>query len=168
MATRSTRTPPKQPAGKLISNRQIKRLLPLVVTAILAIVTYSQQQSNRTQSRTQQPTAAETPVRSNTGTVEVNRDIGFRTKQRFDDHFVKHGREFGNITKAKYLLMAQELRDAPLSTSIIEARQARGNLARFDRSSGGFIAFDDRLIIQTFFRPNDGEAYFRRAVKAGS
>lgn len=63
-----------------------------------------------------------------------------------------------------YLEAAQQLRDAPLSDVVIERRQRRGNLARFDRSIGAFLAFDDDLVIRTYFRPDDGEQYFWRAV----
>lgn len=175
MASRGSRRRP--------SNRQLKRLVPLIISAVLAMATYAQRQSNdatTTQSGGAVPVNEAPPVKKAppvkeapsikeappiTGGVPVNIDVGFRSQQRLDDHYAKHGREFGNVTKNAYLLMAQQLRDAPISSNIIEARQARGNLARFDRSSGGFIAFDDRLIIQTFFRPNDGEAYFRRAIK---
>ena len=60
--------------------------------------------------------------------------------------------------------MAQDLRDASLSSRVIEAPQSNGSYARFDRSSGAFLAFNRDLTIRTFFRPDDGESYFRRAV----
>ena len=92
------------------------------------------------------------------------RSIGFRSQARLDDHFAKHGREFGSITETQYLSMAQDLRDAALSNTVIEATQANGSISRFDRATGGFLAFNRDLTIRTFFRPNDGEAYFRRAA----
>jgi pyocin large subunit-like protein len=97
--------------------------------------------------------------------AQARQRIGFRSKSKFDSHFVKHGREFGSISKSEYLRRAQQLRDAPLSDDIIEARQARGNFARFDRRSGAFMAFEEDLVILTFFRPDDGEEYFQRAVR---
>ncbi len=97
--------------------------------------------------------------------VAVDTSIGFRSAGKLHDHYVKHGREFGSITEAQYLTMAQILRDAPLSTSVVEATQPGGTLSRFDRDSGAFMAFDTDLTIRTFFKPHDGEAYFRRAAK---
>lgn len=91
--------------------------------------------------------------------------IGFRTQQKLHDHFDKHGAEFGTMTEASYLQMAQALRDAPLSNRVLEAVQADGTISRFDRKTGAFMAFDTDLTIRTFFRPDDGEAYFRRAAK---
>ena len=93
----------------------------------------------------------------------VDRTIGFKSTSQLDSHYAKHGREFGSVSKPVYLLMAQQLRDAPLSSTVIEAWQARGNWARYNRTSGGFIAFRQDKVILTFFRPDDGEAYFRRA-----
>jgi hypothetical protein len=96
----------------------------------------------------------------------VHRDIGFRTRKKFDDHFIKHGKEFGNVTQDEYLLMAQTLRDEPLTNDILEEQEKRGGTARFDKRSGAFMVFQKDLTILTFFHPNDGEAYFHRAVKA--
>lgn len=61
--------------------------------------------------------------------------------------------------------MAQDLRDAPLSKNVVEAEQVGGTLSRFNRATGAFVAFDPDLTIRTFFRPDDGEAYFVRAAK---
>ena len=100
------------------------------------------------------------------GTVDSRlRRIGFRSEDRLRQHFEKHGREFGDVTIDAYLAMAQDLRDAPLSASILESEQIGGSLSRFDRSTGAFIAFDRDLTIRTFFRPTDGEAYFLRAAQ---
>jgi pyocin large subunit-like protein len=78
------------------------------------------------------------------------------------DHYQKHGREFGSISKEQYLLRAQELRDHPAGGSILEHVRRDGVVTRFDRATGDFIAFDADGVIRTYFRPNNGEAYFRR------
>jgi hypothetical protein len=93
------------------------------------------------------------------------RAIGFTSRSKLHDHFLKHGREFGNITEAQYLSMAQDLRDAPLSKTIIETEQVGGTVSRFNRSTGAFLAFNTDLTIRTFFRPDDGENYFWRASR---
>ena len=97
--------------------------------------------------------------------VGVDTTIGFRSTAKLRDHWRKHGREFGSVTEAQYLLMAQSLRDAPLSGVIAAAVQPGGTLSRFDRSSGAFLAYDPDLTIRTFFKPDAGEAYFRRAAR---
>lgn len=91
--------------------------------------------------------------------------VGFRSPRRLDEHYAKHGSEFGQISRAEYLRRAQQLRDAPLGDEILELRRGDGTTSRFDRASGAFIAFDADGTIRTFFRPNDGEAYFRRQAR---
>jgi pyocin large subunit-like protein len=58
------------------------------------------------------------------------------------------------------------LRDAPVGGDIVEVvRQSDGVISRFDRGSGAFLAADPDGTIRTFFKPNDGEAYFRRQAR---
>ena len=91
--------------------------------------------------------------------------VGFHSSRQLTEHFEKHGAEFGVITRAEYLSRAQRLRDAPLDSNVLEAVRRDGVITRFDRSTGAFIAFDRDRTIRTFFRPNDGEAYFRRQAR---
>jgi pyocin large subunit-like protein len=90
---------------------------------------------------------------------------GFRSRAQFDDHYAKHGAEFGNISKGEYLRLAQELRDAPVGGPILEIRRPNSEFSRFDRRRGYFGAYNRDLTIRTFFIPNDGERYFRRQAK---
>jgi hypothetical protein len=88
---------------------------------------------------------------------------GFRSLARLEEHFSKHGREFKATSAAQYLALAQALRDAPVGGDVLELiRPGDGVVSRFDKRSGAFLAFDADGTIRTFFRPNDGEAYFRR------
>jgi len=87
---------------------------------------------------------------------------GFRSREQFDEHFAKHGREFGNISQEQYLHLAQELRDAPAGGPILEVVKPHGVVTRFDKRSGAFGAYNRDRTIRTFFKPNDGERYFRR------
>ncbi len=90
---------------------------------------------------------------------------GFRSQRSLNDHFKKHGAEFGNISKADYLQMAQELRDAPVSEIILEAKRADGVVTKFDRKQKYFGAYNSDRTIRTFFVPNDGERYFNRQAR---
>ena len=90
---------------------------------------------------------------------------GFRTRRLFDEHFQKHGAEFGAITAQQYLLLAQNLRDAPVGGSILEAKRGDGVISKFDKTHGYFGAYDADGTIRTFFIPNDGERYFRRQAR---
>jgi len=87
---------------------------------------------------------------------------GFRSRRQFEEHFQKHGSEFGAITAQEYLRLAQALRDAPVGGSILQAARADGVVSKFDKSHTYFGAYDADGTIRTFFIPNDGERYFRR------
>lgn len=90
---------------------------------------------------------------------------GFRSRRAFDEHYAKHGREFGNISQDRYLQLAQDLRDAPVGGTILEAVQPGGVITRFDRRHGYFGAYNPDRTIRTFFIPVDGERYFRRQAR---
>lgn len=90
---------------------------------------------------------------------------GFRSRTALDEHFEKHGAEFGAITKDEYLRRAQELRDAKVGGAIRELVRDDGVISRFDTKSGAFGAFDRDGTIRTFFKPNDGLRYFERQAE---
>ncbi len=90
---------------------------------------------------------------------------GFRTPGLLNEHFLKHGPEFGHITKLEYLRLAQQLRDAPVGGPILESRRPDGEFSRFDRRHGYFGAFNPDHTIRTFFIPNDGERYYDRQAR---
>jgi pyocin large subunit-like protein len=89
---------------------------------------------------------------------------GFRSKHQLDEHYAKHGQEFGDVTRGQYLELAQALRDAPKGGEILEAIRPDGAITRFDRRYGYFGAYNPDGTIRTFFIPNAGESYFRRQV----
>jgi pyocin large subunit-like protein len=94
---------------------------------------------------------------------------GFRSRRLFDEHYAKHGREFGNISRQEYLERAQALRDTPAGGRILEAVTADGIVSRFDRKTGYFGAYNPDRTIRTFFVPNAGERYFhRQAAQRGA
>jgi hypothetical protein len=95
-------------------------------------------------------------------------EIGFRDRSALGEHYRNHRAEFGDITETEYLRRAQALRDRPAGGEVREALRPDGVLTRFDRGAGEFLAFDRDLTIRTFFRPNDGEAYFDRQQKRGA
>jgi hypothetical protein len=105
------------------------------------------------------PPAATAP---DAGRVTGSGKTGFRSETHLREHHDKHGREFGAVSRQEYLALAQTLRDRPLGPRVTEAVRADGVVTRFDRDSGAFIAFDPDGTIRTFFKPRDGEAYFRR------
>ena len=91
--------------------------------------------------------------------------VGFVNERRLEEHYDKHGPEFGRITKQDYLHQAQLLRDAAVGGPVLETLRRDGVTTRFDRQTGAFIAFNGDGTIRTFFKPNDGERYYRRQAE---
>ncbi len=95
----------------------------------------------------------------------VRTGIGFRSRKNLDEHFAKHGSEFRGLSKQQYVFAAQTLRDRPVGGDVEEIVRVDGTASRFDRASGAFLAFNRDGTIRTFFKPNDGEQYFRRQAQ---
>jgi len=94
----------------------------------------------------------------------VDTRVGFTSQRALEEHYAKHGHEFGAITQVQYLRRAQELRDARSGGDVREAVRSDGVITRFDTRSGAFIAFHQDKSIRTFFQPNDGLRYFERQL----
>jgi pyocin large subunit-like protein len=138
--------------------------LSLWLLAALALIGAGCRHSNSpatTQTPRQQASAGKGQARAPASQSE----IGFATRRKFLDHYEKHGAEFGSISREEYLRQAQILRDSPVGGDILEVKRADGVITRFDRKTGAFLAFNPDLTIRTYFKPNDGEKYFRRQSK---
>ena len=90
---------------------------------------------------------------------------GFRSRAQFNEHYRKHGAEFGSISQQEYLSLAQALRDAPVGGPILQYVRADGVITKFDQTHGYFGAYNPDGTIRTFFIPNDGERYFHRQAR---
>ncbi len=115
------------------------------------------------------PAATTAPVQAgDAGTGQnatTGRDAspGFRSRNLLEDHFAKHGAEFGATSPEEYLALARSLRNARTGSDVLEITRTLDKvISKFDRRSGAFIAFDPDSTIRTFFKPTDGEAYFKR------
>ncbi len=146
------------------TGRRFSKVATLAVMATLLALSGACRQS--AQSPSSPPIQAK-PVSSG-NEHGVRSDIGFATRRKFLDHYEKHGSEFGSISKEEYLRQAQSLRDRAAGGDVLEATRADGVITRFDRKAGAFLAFNSDLTIRTYFKPNDGEAYFKRQSKRGA
>lgn len=140
-----------------------RRLLTAALAAI-AIFLYWTHVAERGQRELVRSSAA-TDTSTATQTHGRGAGIGFADQRRLDEHFAKHGAEFGRITKQDYLRQAQLLRDAKVGGPVLEAVRRDGVITRYDRQTGAFIAFNPNGVIRTFFKPNDGERYWRRQAE---
>lgn len=148
-----------------------RRLLTAALAAVAIFLYWTQvsERGDRTAVRETAAVDSRSPVASEPETAKRwGAGVGFADARRLDEHFDKHGAEFGRITKQDYLRQAQLLRDARVGGPILETVRRDGVTTRFDRQTGAFIAFNPNGIIRTFFKPNDGERYYRRQAERGS
>jgi hypothetical protein len=141
-----------------------RRLLTAALAAV-AIFLYWNNVAERGESavaRDLTTTAQRDGAQRDTAPKGFGTSVGFADTRRLDEHYAKHGAEFGRISKQDYLRQAQLLRDAKVGGPVLEVVRDDGVSTRFDRETGAFIAFNRNGIIRTFFKPNDGERYFRR------
>lgn len=135
-----------------------RRLLTAALAALAIFVYWT-----HAGERAAREAAPSPPAAASTGGFPAS--VGFADARRLDEHYDKHGAEFGATSRQDYLRMAQKLRDAPAGGPILEAVRRDGVVTRFDRQTGAFIAFNSNGVIRTFFRPNDGERYWRRQAE---
>lgn len=111
--------------------------------------------------------ARDVPAASDTRDTAVpsRPNVGFVSERRLEEHYEKHGAEFGRITRQDYLRQAQLLRDAQVGGPVLQTVRADGVTTKFDRQTGAFVAFNPNGTIRTFFKPNDGERYYRRQAE---
>ncbi len=141
---------------------------PLVLAALVLTFLNLACNSSSTQTTSSQSRQGPADSASQSRSAVTHPEIGFGSPQKLIDHYQKHGHEFGSITMKDYLRQAQELRDRPAGGDVLEALRSDGVITRFDRGTGAFIAFNPGGVIRTYFRPNDGEAYFWRQSHRGS
>jgi len=135
----------------------------LAAIAILAYWSHVVERGERAVARESSPASeAAAPAASSKGWAAR---IGFVNAQRLDEHYEKHGAEFGRVSKQDYLHQAQLLRDASVGGPVLETVRADRVATRYDRQTGAFIAFNPDGTIRTFFKPNDGERYYRRQAE---
>ena len=144
--------------------RRVLGLLAFVVLAWIVLRSPTASVHPKAATPTVSPSVQTPPSRVQQ--MERHSTAGFRSRARLEEHFQKHGSEFGRVSITEYLVLAQTLRDAPAGGDVLElVRPSDGVVSRFDRVSGAFLAADADGTIRTFFKPNDGEAYFRRQAK---
>src|SRR6478735_3728294 len=136
-----------------------RRLLTAAL-AVAALFVYWTQLGERGQR-----VAARDIVATERDNTQARANIGFVDQRRLDEHYDKHGAEFGRITKQDYLRQAQLLRDAEVGGPVLQTVRDDGVTTRFDRQTGAFGAFNPNGTIRTFFKPNDGERYYRRQAE---
>jgi len=92
------------------------------------------------------------------------RNSQFRSQAHLDDHFARHGAEWGvgNITKDGYVRRAQTLLSSTPGGNILGRTRTNGDIVRYNRRTNEFAVGASDGTIRTLFRPQDGIDYFNR------
>lgn len=85
----------------------------------------------------------------------------FRSQKRYDEHYEKHGKEFGDITKEEYLEMANNLINSD-SDRVLHKYSDDGDYMYFDQDTNYFLVLSADGYIRTFFIPAAGIKYWER------
>jgi pyocin large subunit-like protein len=150
-----------------LHGRPWRRLITAALAAAAILVCWTHL-ADRGGGRLFAPEAMAAEPHSPAGQKSWGASVGFADPRRLDQHYQKHGAEFGPLTKLDYLHQAQLLRDARVGDPVLQTVRPDGVVTRFDRQTGAFIAFNPSGTIRTFFKPNDGERYYRRQAERTS
>ena len=93
----------------------------------------------------------------NDGKIEVR----FETPEKMQKHYDKHIDKYGNISISEYIALANELVNAKDTDDIERIVRSDESTAIYRFSTNDFLVITKDGYIQTFFKPDDGEAYWR-------
>ena len=93
----------------------------------------------------------------NDGKIEVR----FETPEKMQKHYDKHIDKYGNISISEYIALANELVNAKDTDDIERIVRSDESTAIYRFSTNDFLVITKDEYIRTFFKPDDGEAYWR-------
>lgn len=86
--------------------------------------------------------------------------LEFRNDNLWEEHFIKHGSEFGYSTKEEYLQGANEVVASAYSKHKKEAED--GDDIYYDTENNEIVFVSEDGYIRTYFKPSDGIEYYNR------
>jgi pyocin large subunit-like protein len=95
---------------------------------------------------------------SDAGCVGGYSTHGF-SDESLDEHYPKHGRTFGNISKAEYQERALGFRDSLPSAEVEEFVAPNGSIYKYNTRTAEFMVYLDDGEIITYFKPDNPTAY---------
>lgn len=108
-------------------------------------------------------TAGETAGASVSGIVEEEPSAyvyTFRSAEALQEHFEKHGAEFGYASAEEYLAGANRVIASPEALHKLEAED--NDDVYYLESTNEFVIVSTKGYLRTYFKPSDGKAYYDR------
>ncbi len=84
----------------------------------------------------------------------------FASEEKLVKHFLKHGKDFGNISEAQYLSRAQQLLNSKSCGDILTKIRSNGDILFYNKATNEFAIKSSEGYIRTFFKPSNGLDYF--------
>lgn len=97
---------------------------------------------------------------SNTYEGQNYSGYSFSSEEALEQHFYKHGSEFGYSTKEEYLQGAINVIENP--DSLKKTEMEDGDIVYYLKSTNEIVFVSPSGTIRTYFRPDDGIDYFNR------
>lgn len=138
-----------------------RRNLYLLIAAILVILVLALPQlfggEESAAPQAEQTAAAEADATTSEATEADYHD--WANLQTLPDHFDRHGGDFGAIDMYDYARMAHKLYEHRDS---FQVKTDKSNVRVYDPDTNSFGAYHKDGTTKTFFKPDDGQAYFDR------
>lgn len=96
----------------------------------------------------------------NVSNSAVQSALMFRSEQLLEEHFEKHGKEMGFASPEEYLAGANAAVNH--SGALHKTEKEDGDDVYFVQSTNDFVVVSTDGFIRTYFRPEDGIAYYNR------
>ena len=93
-------------------------------------------------------------------TASAGHTYSFRQEEYLQEHFEKHGAEFSYASADEYLAGANRVVASPEALHKLEAED--GDDVYYLESTNEFVIVSTDGYIRTYFKPNDGKAYYDR------
>lgn len=88
-------------------------------------------------------------------------EVKFETPEKMQKHYDKHIDKYGNISISEYIALANELVNAKDTDDIERIVRSDESTAIYRFSTNDFLVITKDGYIRTFFKPDDGKAYWR-------
>ncbi|MDU1005146.1 MULTISPECIES: zinc-ribbon domain containing protein [Clostridium] len=147
-----------------LNNKKNNNLWKIIIASIVVIIGlfegganyYSSLHSNKNNSTVQKNTSTS----ENKQNQDKSLIYEFRTAKDCADHFKKHGNEFGYKTEQQYLEGANRVINS--SDSLHKKEKEDGDDVYYLKDSNEFVIVSTTGYIRTYFKPDDGIAYYNR------
>lgn len=137
-------------SGNSQDNNLLRNIVMAIIVIMIAVGSIFANQKDR------EPTSTNIDYSDDNATT----DIGFRNEKLLNEHYQKHGIEMGFTSALEYEAAAGRVVENSKSLHKTEAED--GDDVYYLESSNELVIVSTDGYIRTYFKPNDGIAYYNR------